>query len=236
MKTPEQMAEEYDETVWDESELAPEDRAIERHVAIGKHSTKIGFLAGYQAAKDQQFPGAKPDKVLIDEPELVADADKAMSDATLHYQYMDAQTNSSKTPEKLVAIYTDELCEELAKSGINPNKRGAIFRIEDMRMAFLTGCKRAVQPNVDIDTNNIKTINANNLNGWISVKERLPEEGEDVLVFGQYLNDIAKVLGVRSRYRGDQEWKYTWEGPDEWVYRENDVTHWMPLPKPPEDK
>lgn len=65
---------------------------------------------------------------------------------------------------------------------------------------------------------------------WISVKERLPEEGEEVLVFGQYLNDIPKVLGVRSRYKGDQDWKYTWEGSDEWVYRENDVTHWMPLP------
>lgn len=51
MKTPEQMAEEYAETVWDESELAPEDKAVERHVAIGKHSTQIGFLAGYQAAK-----------------------------------------------------------------------------------------------------------------------------------------------------------------------------------------
>lgn len=49
-KTPEQLAEEYAKTIWDESELAPEDRAIERHVAIGKHSTKIGFLAGYQEA------------------------------------------------------------------------------------------------------------------------------------------------------------------------------------------
>jgi len=71
---------------------------------------------------------------------------------------------------------------------------------------------------------------------WISVKDRLPEEGEEVLIFGQYLNDIPKILGVRSRYKGDQDWKYTWEGPDEWVYRENDVTHWMPLPEPPKEK
>lgn len=49
MKTPEEMAKEYAEIVWDESELAPEDRGIERHVAIGRHSTKIGFLAGYTA-------------------------------------------------------------------------------------------------------------------------------------------------------------------------------------------
>lgn len=51
MKTPEEMAEEYAEIVWDQSELAPEDRGIERHVAIGRHSTKIGFLAGYKAAQ-----------------------------------------------------------------------------------------------------------------------------------------------------------------------------------------
>lgn len=74
-KTPEQMAEEYAETVWDESELAPEDRAIERHVAIGKHSTKIGFLAGYQAAKEQ---------LLAQEKEIVEmmkkDMQKTMND------------------------------------------------------------------------------------------------------------------------------------------------------------
>lgn len=71
---------------------------------------------------------------------------------------------------------------------------------------------------------------------WISVKERLPKDGEEVLVFGQYLNDIPKVLGVRSRYKGDQEWKYTWEGSDEWVYTQDDVTHWMPLPDAPKEE
>lgn len=99
--------------------------------------------------------------------------------------------------------------------------------------AFLDGYKAAMDQLADVD----KVMNSsNNSNGWISVKERLPEEGEEVLVFGQYLNDIPKVLGVRSRYKGDQDWKYTWEGSDEWVYRENDVTHWMPLPKPPKEE
>ena len=30
---------------------------------------------------------------------------------------------------------------------------------------------------------------------WISVKDRLPKQGDEVLVFGQCLNDIPKVLG-----------------------------------------
>lgn len=73
------------------------------------------------------------------------------------------------------------------------------------------------------------------LDSWISVKERLPEEGIEVLIFGKVLNDISKVLGVRARFRGDQEWKYTWESEDIHVYKQDDVTHWMPLPEPPKE-
>jgi hypothetical protein len=69
---------------------------------------------------------------------------------------------------------------------------------------------------------------------WISVKERLPEEDVAVLVYGQVLNDPPDVLGVRRRYNGDQDWKHTWESEDGFIYREDDVTHWMPLPKAPE--
>lgn len=82
-----------------------------------------------------------------------------------------------------------------------------------------------------------KVINSlNNSNGWISVKDRLPEEDIAVLVYGQVLNDPPDVIGVRRRYNGDQEWKYTWESEDGFIYREDDVTHWMPLPEPPKEE
>ena len=71
---------------------------------------------------------------------------------------------------------------------------------------------------------------------WISVKDRLPEEDIAVLVYGQVLNDPPDVIGVRRRYNGDQEWKYTWESEDGFIYREDDVTHWMPLPEPPKEE
>jgi hypothetical protein len=71
---------------------------------------------------------------------------------------------------------------------------------------------------------------------WISVKERLPEEDVAVLTYGQVLNNPPEVIGVRRRYNGDQEWKHTWESEDGFIYREDDVTHWMPLPEPPKEE
>jgi hypothetical protein len=85
---------------------------------------------------------------------------------------------------------------------------------------------------VDVNSCSCKGI----LNNWISVKDRLPEEDIAVLVYGQVLNDPPDVIGVRRRYNGDQEWKYTWESEDGFIYREDDVTHWMPLPEPPKEE
>ena len=60
---------------------------------------------------------------------------------------------------------------------------------------------------------------------WISVKDRLPEKGEEVLVFD-----------TRENWTG-----FAWLRPDEtWTALGFDfpldlgeVTHWMPLPQPP---
>ena len=54
--------------------------------------------------------------------------------------------------------------------------------------------------------------------GWISVKERLPEETGSYLV-----HDIS--MGIRVFYFGKGEVRSGWFG----------VTHWMPLPEPPEE-
>jgi hypothetical protein len=111
-----------------------------------------------------------------------------------------------KTPEELAEKYADTITTSCC---------GTSDIIVEAETAFLAGYQAAAPQ-------------------WISVKDRLPEEDLPVLVYGQVLNDPAEIIGVRRRYNGDQEWKHTWESEDGFIYREDDVTHWMPLPKPPE--
>ena len=62
---------------------------------------------------------------------------------------------------------------------------------------------------------------------WISVTERLPEKGQEVLVFD-----------TRENWTG-----FAWLRPDEtWTalgfdfpFDLGEVTHWMPMPNPPEE-
>lgn len=63
---------------------------------------------------------------------------------------------------------------------------------------------------------------------WISVKDRLPENEDRILVYDLH-NDIEfGFFNMR-----DKKFKYFDENgyPYEFLY----VTHWMPLPKPPKD-
>ena len=68
-------------------------------------------------------------------------------------------------------------------------------------------------------------INGVTVQEWISVTERLPEKGEEVLVFD-----------TRENWTG-----FAWLRPDEtWTalgfdfpFDLGEVTHWMPLPQPP---
>ena len=66
---------------------------------------------------------------------------------------------------------------------------------------------------------------------WISVKDRLPEEHMDVLIYhGRFIGDMMSVY----TYIGNNEWR------DEHGYRsstrDEGITHWMHLPTPPTEK
>lgn len=64
---------------------------------------------------------------------------------------------------------------------------------------------------------------------WIPVTERLPQEGEDVLVIGYWHEKWQILMCYLSPHR-KEEW-YTSDAGQQ-IYS---VTHWMPLPQPPKE-
>ena len=61
---------------------------------------------------------------------------------------------------------------------------------------------------------------------WISIKDKLPEPFELVLVFGHGYYDILQL--------NQKKFSFTLIGLDNGV--NIPITHWMPLPKSPEGK
>lgn len=77
---------------------------------------------------------------------------------------------------------------------------------------------------------------------WISVKERLPEQDQDVLLIAHgwshqtiYIGCLHHMEATRSLLTGirskDSEWSISG-----WSYlRTPEVTHWMEIPEPPKE-
>lgn len=75
---------------------------------------------------------------------------------------------------------------------------------------------------------------------WISTKDRLPKEGDGILLF------IDKEVYVGYRIDGEKHWHipnlnwvtistgHCFECGNADEISDDKVTHWMPLPKPPE--
>ena len=59
---------------------------------------------------------------------------------------------------------------------------------------------------------------------WISVKDRLPEPGKQVLIYSRYdFCESAFYIGVPGK------WRVTWNHE---MLDADSVTHWLPLPQP----
>ena len=90
----------------------------------------------------------------------------------------------------------------------------------------------------------IKGVQPKGIPVWIRVEDRLPEIGEDVLVYGAevihgscrckdeiavtHLTDVDEQCAWRKG-------KPRWVAPNRFFYPTHAVTHWMPLPEPPKD-
>lgn len=181
MKTPEQMAQEYS----DQDKVACD--AI-NHAA--EHLIKDAFLAGYQAAKDEDK--AKMQELQANWTFCCEDKHRLIKELAALERALDQFADTGKvmnSPEK------QDSCEH-------------ILHMEQM---------------VDVNS-------SNNSNGWISVKERLPEEDEKVKILINYFFEGTEVREVaKAAFRNG-----LWLG-DKVHITHPLVSHWMPLPKPPEE-
>lgn len=71
------------------------------------------------------------------------------------------------------------------------------------------------------------------MSGWISVKDKMPGDCDDVLVFASWeriglTGDIGHGEGVKIGWSTGDRWHI--DGKCRVV-----VTHWMPLPEPPKE-
>lgn len=67
--------------------------------------------------------------------------------------------------------------------------------------------------------------NAPALNRWIPCSERLPEKHVEVLAYSPYWGKIVVAMW------GGEYWLEQWTDDD---LEQSEITHWMPLPEPPE--
>ena len=78
----------------------------------------------------------------------------------------------------------------------------------------------------------LRAIPAVSVPQWISVKDRLPEEGENVLIWYEYFrygsyNRMYTTYGIAYQYNGH------WVGAGGWLGQKARVFAWMPLPEAP---
>jgi hypothetical protein len=62
-------------------------------------------------------------------------------------------------------------------------------------------------------------------NDWISVEDRLPKENGRYLIMTVFKNTPVRY----TSYKKEIDYPWAWFG-------EGEVTHWMPLPEPPESE
>lgn len=66
---------------------------------------------------------------------------------------------------------------------------------------------------------------------WISVRERPPRKDIPILIMTKSLKFPISVYWIEEGTYGEPGF---FEHEDEYSTREEDITHWMPLPPPPE--
>lgn len=108
-----------------------------------------------------------------------------------------------------------ELYRAVQNVGINVDKDRLLQALNDARSFYADGYARGKKDAVK----------------WISVEERLPEVGKEVLI----CDARDSFLGMFFLVERKSDKVYFWHDGGGWRLPSDEVTHWMPLPEPPKD-
>ena len=106
---------------------------------------------------------------------------------------------------------------------------------ETINKALETPCYNAYQDGYDAALNTLLDYIADmptvpTYGQWVSVKDRLPEEQKEVLIYLPEYDSVEMAALFTIPSMNLREWEQ-----NEGAYMLDEVSYWMPLPEPPEE-
>lgn len=145
--------------------------------------------------------------------------------------------NSPVTPARLLGGFTiedaKELHEDLVRSHISQALSGEKMkkkdRDADLRWIHGVIVQAAWFVKASLEQNALSGNSPGTPDSWISCSERMPDDGQHVII----LCDGAFVL--YAQYRDGEFFDVVRNGEEFFETQSRNVTHWMPLPDPPQE-
>ena len=138
------------------------------------------------------------------------------------------------TPQVVLALLDErERNQQYIKSRDQENEEIALT-VGKLRVELETAKKRIAELEAEpvSQTYRLNELSGNNPvtpDGWISCSERMPDDGQHVII----LCDGAFVL--YAQYRDGEFFDIVRNGEEFFETQSRNVTHWMPLPEPPQE-
>ena len=102
------------------------------------------------------------------------------------------------------------------------------LKVKGYNQRYVQGMQDAIDGYFPQIIDDAPTIEAEPDKGWISVKDKMPDEGKEVLIYcPEFLEEIRKGFYTEGDFYAEREDLIIRPAPNGYC------THWQPLPEPP---